>query len=68
MSDNGSNFVGANRAIKELYHFLEKRKVQDSIVEDCGSNQIVWQFIPEHSPHFGGLWEATVKSVKILLR
>ena len=26
------------------------------------------KFIPEHSPHFGGLWESTVKSVKMHLR
>ena len=27
-----------------------------------------WQFIPEHTPHFGGLWEAVVKSFKSHLR
>ena len=25
---------------------------------------IEWQFTPEHSPHFGGLWEVAVKSFK----
>jgi len=27
-----------------------------------------WKFIPPHGTHFGGLWEAAVKSVKYHLR
>jgi hypothetical protein len=27
-----------------------------------------WKFIPPHGPHFGGLWEAAVKSMKYHLR
>lgn len=27
-----------------------------------------WRFIPAHEPHFGGLWETAVKSIKYNLR
>ena len=29
---------------------------------------IEWRFIPERSPHFGGIWESAVKSMKYHLR
>ena len=57
-SDHGSNFVGACREIKEL---LQK---SDHVSDFCAMQGIKWEFIPERAPHFGGLWEATVKSFK----
>ena len=67
-SDHGSNFVGADRELKELVEFLELQKTNDDISHFCSSQKIVWKFIPEHAPHFGGLWEAVVKSLKRHLR
>ena len=34
------------------------------VSEFCASQKINWTFSPEHAPHFGGLWEAAVKSFK----
>ena len=67
-SDNGTNFVGANRELKEMHEFLSRRDVGQTITEFCSTLGIEWRFIPEHSPHFGGLWEAAVKSAKTHLR
>ncbi len=67
-SDHGTNFVGASRELKELVEFLERQKSSGKIPEFCASQGIRWNFIPERAPHFGGLWESAVKSVKTHLR
>lgn len=67
-SDHGSNFVGANADLKELVNFLQKQITQGAISNFCSTRNIVWKFIPEHGPHFGGLWEAAVKSAKYHLK
>lgn len=67
-SDHGTNFVGANRVLKEIAELLESQKTQRIISEFCTTKNIEWRFIPEHAPHFGGLWEAAVKSIKMHLK
>nr|CAH7738741.1 unnamed protein product [Callosobruchus chinensis] len=61
-SDNGTNFKGAHSELLELASFLDKNQtpLQESI-NNFGTN---WKFIPAFSPHFGGLWEAGIKSAK----
>ncbi|XP_067205328.1 uncharacterized protein [Linepithema humile] len=64
-SDNGTNFHGAD---KEL-HVAFKALMEDSSLQDTLANdKIEWKFIPAAAPHFGGLWEAGVKSFKSHLR
>jgi hypothetical protein len=67
-SDNGTNFVGASRELKELADFLESQKTKQEISQFCSNQHITWRFIPERAPHFGGLWEAAIKSIKTHLR
>ena len=67
-SDNGTNFVGANREIKESYGYLKQQQVNGTISEFCSSHSIEWHFILEHGPNFGGLWKVALKSAKIHLR
>ena len=57
-------WVRASRQIDELYKLLQKPESHDCISNFCSTQSISWQFIPERAPHFGGLWEAAVKSFK----
>jgi len=61
-SDNGTNFVGANNALKEMYQLVvaNHEKIHDFLAEQT----IEWHFLPPQSPHMGGLWESAVKSCK----
>lgn len=61
-SDNGTNFVGAARELKEIYALFEKE--QQEIKSSLACQRITWNFIPPRAPHFGGLWEAAVKQMK----
>ena len=62
MSDHGTNFTGATRELKEMSDFLNGQVVRTNISEFCSTQNMEWKFIPERAPHFGGLWEAAVKS------
>ena len=67
-SDNGTNFVGADRELNELYQFLSQQNTEGTISDFCTARKVEWRFIPERSPNFGGLWEASVKSMKTHLK
>ncbi|XP_076660082.1 uncharacterized protein LOC143363371 [Halictus rubicundus] len=63
-SDNATNFVGARRELQELYAFVRSQSINNSIANTLANESIQWHVIPPRSPHFGGLWEAAVKSLK----
>ena len=64
VSDNGTNFVAAERLMREAVAALDKAKIKATLA-DRGVN---WHFNPPASPHFGGVFEAIVKSVKRALQ
>lgn len=64
-SDNGTNFRGADRELSSSFKaVLRDPQFHDSLASDV----VAWHFIPPVAPHFGGLWEAGVKSLKHHLR
>ncbi|XP_062535236.1 uncharacterized protein LOC134204434 [Armigeres subalbatus] len=66
-SDNGTNFVGARNQLKKLFELLRSEDHRKRIMKDCSEDGINWHFIPPKAPHFGGLWEAAVRSAKLHL-
>ena len=61
ISDNGTNFVGANQELRELInHVFQSNKLKESLV--C--QKIKWTFNPPSAPHFGGVFETMIKAAK----
>lgn len=50
-----------------MQEFIHSSSFQRRITTHLAANQISWHFNPPSSPHFGGLWEAGVKSTKSLI-
>ncbi|XP_058128365.1 uncharacterized protein LOC131291568, partial [Anopheles ziemanni] len=63
-SDNGTNFKGAANELRKLYDLLSSSQFQAEVTTWSSERGLKWSFIPPGAPHFGGLWEAAVKSMK----
>ncbi|XP_053698724.1 uncharacterized protein LOC128745669 [Sabethes cyaneus] len=63
-SDRGANFIGASRELKEALQQVN----QDKLMEYFVTPDTKWSFNPPASPHFGGVWERLVQSVKKALK
>ncbi len=63
-SDNGTNFSGA----REEIHAIKKMTKSESTINFAANHGMQWHHIPPRAPHFGGLWEAAVKAMKVGLR
>lgn len=67
-SDNGTNFHGARRLLTEMHQMLLDETINPDIRASLTKDGTTWHFIPPSSPHFGGIWESNVKSVKLHLK
>ncbi|KAH0808728.1 hypothetical protein GEV33_014063 [Tenebrio molitor] len=68
MSDNGSNFVGANRALQSILKSLFISKEFESDIMSYLTDQgIEWTFIPPSSPYMGGSLLITAEEMHTLL-
>ena len=64
VSDRGTNFVGADRELRELVSGMDTNKIQDQ----TASKGVKWCFNPPLAPHVAGVHEAMVKAAKKAIR
>ncbi|XP_037033049.1 uncharacterized protein LOC119072036 [Bradysia coprophila] len=66
-SDHGSNFVGCTTELTKAQERAMRQQMGEiaALLADDG---IEWEFNPPTASHFGGIWEAAVKSMKFHLK
>jgi len=62
-SDNGTNFVGAERELRESLERLDQEKIRGIIATEG----IRWVFNPPAASHMGGVWERQIRTVRRVL-
>ena len=67
-SDNRTNFIRARNDLMKIKILFSKDSNEHSINHFVTQRGIDWVTIPPRAPHFGGLWEAAIKSMKRHLR
>ena len=63
-SDQGTNFVKADKELKEALQELDQQKLNNY----CALKEIRWRFNPPSASHMGGAWERIIRSVRQILR
>lgn len=62
-SDNGTNFTGANKELKQNLSGLNNERIQGALIQDG----IKWHFNTPAASCQGGIWERLIRSVKLIL-
>ena len=63
-SNNGSNFGGTNRILRESLDELN----QGSLNQFCCEQEIKWTFNPPTASHTGEVWERMIRSVRKIFK
>ena len=62
-SDNGSNFVGAERELREAIREMKHNQIREKMLKQG----IDWIFNPPGASHMGGSWERMIRSTRKVL-
>ena len=60
ISDNGTNFIGAEKELAEYIAAWNKERIEEHLIQQG----IRWKFNLPAAPQFGGVWERLVRSYK----
>ncbi|XP_048863851.1 uncharacterized protein LOC125738694 [Brienomyrus brachyistius] len=61
-SDQGTNFRGGERELREAFVALSS-----DLQQHLAKQKILFHFNPPAAPHFGGVWEREIRSIKAAL-
>lgn len=59
-SDNGTNFIGAHKELKDALLEIDHDVVQNHLLK----RNIGWSFNPPGASHMGGVWERLIRTIR----
>lgn len=62
-SDNGTNFVGADRELRKAIKEWNTSQIENSLLQ----RDIKWIFNPPSGSHHGGVWERIIRSIRRIM-
>lgn len=62
-SDNGTNFIGVERELREAVQNMDDSKIKEEMLK----RGIEWTFNPPGASHEGGIWECQIRTVRKVL-
>ena len=65
-SDQGTNFIGAKRELREALQAMDQCKISSEMLkEDC--DWVTFKMNPPSASHAGGVWERQIRTVRSVL-
>ena len=65
-SDNGSNFVGAQKELEKAYKEMDHQKIE-FFLQNIGVDYINWHRNPSALSHMGDVWESQIRLARTIL-
>ena len=65
---SGTNSQGTANKLTEFHQLLQCPDFKRQSSHLTSKRRIEWKFSPPRAPHYGGLWESSIKSMKLLLK